>query len=225
MSQKLIKLHFIQQNDLTLFKEFLSILKKLKQLKNVFQIFSTHCKNESESTISFLTHLFFAVMSSAAFYQLCNTCTASQWEEMFRILQSMINIFQTIQTLDQLDIHVFTILILQHYYLTYLAACHDKKEKQLWSDKHEQTLRKLKYEVSTTQAVTIKNSNDDSSSVIKQMMKKIYSNISRDNYLRKSHSLNQWIWLRRHWYILEKQLSEMLTLVSTEEKFDINCSE
>ena len=66
--QKVAKQHLIQQSDLTFLKELSPIPKESKQLEEVYQIFTNRYTDESLNTISFLTRLFFAVASSAAFY-------------------------------------------------------------------------------------------------------------------------------------------------------------
>ena len=148
--QKVAKLGLIQQNNLALLKRLSPIPKESKQPKEVFQIFCSCCKDESQDTVSLLTRLFFAVASPVAFYQLRDACTASQQDKIHRVPQPTANVLQTLQALNKLDTNVSTALILWRYHLTYLAACRHQKEEYIQSSKRR-VPRKLKYKVSLTQ--------------------------------------------------------------------------
>ena len=150
------------------------IPKESKQPKEVFQIFYSLCKDESQDIISLLTRLFFAVASPTVFYQLRDACTASRQDEIHRVLQPTADVLQTLQALDKLDTNVSTASILRRYHLTYLAACRRQKEEHIKSGKRR-VPRKLKYGVSSTQTQRVATgSNNDESSALAAMMKEVY---------------------------------------------------
>ena len=222
--QKIAKQHLTQQIDFTVLEELSPIPKELKQPQEVYQIFFSRCKDESYETISLLTRLFFAVASPAAFYQLRDACTASRRDEMHRVPRPSTDVLQTLQALDQLDIHVLTASILRRYHLTYLATCRHEKEEHIQSSKRR-VPRQLKYGVSMTQTqrVTARNEND-SSSALAAMMKEAYPSLVKrtEEYQKKCNTLVQRVQRGRNWYRLQRRLSPgILALVPTGGELDI----
>ena len=227
-SQKVAKQHSIQQSDFTFLKELSPIPKDLKQPQEIYQIFSSRCKDESYDTISLLTRLFFAVASPTAFYQLQDACTASRRDEMHGVPRPTTDVLQTLQALDQLDIHVSTASILRRYHLTYLAACRHEKEEYIQSGKRR-VPRQLKYGVSMTQTqrVIARNGNDDSSALA-AMMKEAYPSLAKktNEYQKMYQLLVQRMRRGRNWYRLQQRLSPgILALVPTGGELDIYNSE
>ena len=222
--QKVAKQHSIRQSDLAFLKELSPIPKESKQPQEVYQIFSSRCRDESYDTISLLTRLFFAVASPAAFYQLRDACTASRRDELRGVPRPTTDVLQTLQALDQLDIHISTASILRRYHLTYLAACRHEKEEHIQSSKRR-VPRQLKYGVSMTQTqrVTARNGNDDSSALA-AMMKEAYPSLVKrtDKYQKKCNALVQRVQKGRNWYRLQRRLSPgILALVPTGGELDI----
>ena len=222
--QKVVKQHSIQQSDLTFLKELSPIPKESKQPQEVYQIFSSRCRDKSYDTISLLTRLFFAVASPTAIYQLRDACTASRRDEMRGAPRPTTDVLQTLQALDQLDIHVSTASILRRYHLTYLAACRHEKEEHIQNGKRR-VPRQLKYGVSMTQTqrVIARNGND-SSSALAAMMKEAYPSLVKrtDEYQKKCNTLVQRVQRGRNWYRLQRRLSpEILALVPTGGELDI----
>ena len=226
--QKVAKQHSIQQSDFTFLKEPSPIPKESKQPQEVYQIFSSRCSDESYDTISLLTKLFFAVASPTAFYQLQGACIASRRDEMHGVPRPTTDILQTLQALDQLDIHVSTASILRRYHLTYLAACRHEKEEDIKSGKRR-VPRRLKYGVSImqTQRVTARNGNDNSSALA-AMMKEAYPILAKktNEYQKMYQMLVQRMRRGRNWYTLQQRLSPgILALVPTGGELDIYNSE
>ena len=226
--QKIAKQHSIQQSDLTFLKELSPIPKESKQPQEVYQIFSSRCKDESYDTISLLTRLFFAVASPAAFYQLRDACTASRRDEMQGAPRPTTDVLQTLQALDQLDVHVSTASILRRYHLTYLAACRHEKEEHIQSGKRR-VPRQLKYGVSMTQTQRVATGNgNDGSSALAAMMKEAYPSLAKktDEYQKMYQLLVQRMRRGRNWYRLQRRLSPgILALVPTGGELDIHNSE
>ena len=138
------------------------------------------------------------------------------------------DVLQTLQALDQLDIHVSTASILRRYHLTYLAACRHEKEEYIQSGKRR-VPRQLKYGVSMTQTqrVTARNGNDDSSALA-AMMKEAYPSLAKktNEYQKMYQLLVQRMRRGRNWYRLQQRLSPgILALVPTGGELDIYNSE
>ena len=226
--QKMAKLGSIQQNNLALLKGLSPIPKESKQPEEVFQIFCSRCKDESQDTVNLLTRLFFAVASPTAFYQLRDACTASRQDEIHRVPQPTADVLQTLQALDKLDTNVSTASILRRYHLTYLAACRRQKEEHIQSGKRR-VPRKLKYGVSSTQTQRAATEiNNDDSSALAAIMKETYPRLAKktDEYQRMYQSLVQRMRRGRNWYSLQQRLSPgILALVPTGGELDIYNSE
>ena len=226
--QKMAKPGSIQQNNLALLKGLSPIPKESKQPKEVFQIFCSRCKDESQDTVSLFTRLFFAVASPAAFYQLRDACTASRQDEIHRVPQPTADVLQTLQALDKLDTNVSTASILRRYHLTYLAACRRQKEEHIQSSKRR-VPRKLKYGVSSTQTQRAAiGSNNDESSALAAMMKEAYPSLAKktNEYQKVYQLLVQRMRRGRNWYRLQQRLSPgILALVPTGGELDIYNSE
>ena len=191
--QKTLKLGSIQHSSLALLKGLSPIPKESKQPKEIFQIFCIRCKDDSYDTVSLLTRLFFAVASPTVFYQLRDACVASQQNGIHKDPRPTLDILQTLQALDKLDINVSTALILWRYHLTYLVACRYEKEEHIQSGKRR-VPRRLKYGVSLTQTQpAVARCTDDGSSALAAMMNETYPTLAKktDEYQKMYQSLVQ----------------------------------
>ena len=226
--QKTPKLGSIQHSSLALLKGLSPIPKESKQPKEIFQIFCIRCKDDSYDTVSLLTRLFFAVASPTAFYQLRDACVASRQNGIHKDPRPTVDILQTLQALDKLDIDVSTASILRRYHLTYLIACRCEKEEHIQSGKRR-VPRRLKYGVSSTQTQpAVARSTDDGSSALAAMMKETYPTLAKktDEYQKMYQSLVQRMRRGRNWYKLQQRLSPgILALVPTGGELDIYNSE
>ena len=104
---------------------------------------------------------------------------ASQQNGIHRDPRPTVDILQTLQALNKLDINVSTASILRRYHLTYLVACRCEKEEHIQSGKRR-VPKRLKYGVSSTQIQpAVAESNNDGSSALAAMMKKTYLTLAK----------------------------------------------
>lgn len=238
--KKILKLQpSFTNNASAFFSRLTPISKSIIQSVNIYQIFTDHSESDDSDTIWLLTHLFFAVDSSDAFYQLCNACSASRQVKELAVSWSINSIFEAVQALDQLNITVIIALILHHFYLTFLVTQHYKQERHHQSQKLKCVLRSQNFSYTKaghdTETATEQDCLEctDIKALTELMIKAYLSlkltqkhNIVTDNeYQKKLSSLKVRLCDRHNWYTMQQWLSfRILALVLTQSNYQIqNC--
>lgn len=226
---------FFKSSVSAFFNQLSLISKNLMQSVDIYQIFADRSQNENENEIWLLTHLFFAIVSSNAFYQLRDVCIVTWRNEDLSILQSINSISQTIQALDHLDTTVFITSILRRYYLIFLMTHRNEREKHHQSQRSRRVSRTLKYDYMSRDQVRQTSTNQEvferaSSLILTDLMTKAYSDMkqtrkhraSSNEYQKKLQFLKDRLRSKRNWHLMQLQFSlGILALMLTRDDYNI----
>ncbi len=226
---------FFKSSVSAFFNQLSPIPKNLMQPADIYQIFADRSQNENENGIWLLTRLFFAIVSPDAFYQLRDACIATQRNEDLSILQPINSISQTIQALDHLDTTVFIISILRRYYLTFLMAHRNERERHHQSQRPRRVPRTLEYGYMSRGQVRQTSTNQEvferaSSLTLTDLMTEAYSDMkqtrkhraSGNEYQKKLQFLKDRLRSERNWHLMQLQFSPgILALMLTRDDYNI----
>lgn len=226
---------FFKSSVSAFFNQLSPIPKNLMQPADIYQIFADRSQNENENGIWLLTRLFFAIVSPDAFYQLRDACIATQRNEDLSILQPINSISQTIQALDHLNTTVFIISILRRYYLTFLMAHRNERERHHQSQRPRRVPRTLEYGYMSRGQVRQTSTNQEvferaSSLTLTDLMTEAYSDMkqtrkhraSGNEYQKKLQFLKDRLRSERNWHLMQLQFSPgILALMLTRDDYNI----